>query len=130
MTNIKINIYSKQQQSQKWIDIRTESKEVRAVLTSAINAYIQSHACTKTYKENIYSNVTDTITIALFNRRPEKLKEEWECRNPRDKMNIEELKFIIEAETLITRLILQADYEPLTASREAMNRLILPFISR
>ena len=130
MSNIKINVYTKQQQSQKWLDIREESKEVRAILTSAINAYIQSHVTTKTYRDNIFSNVTDTLTVALFNRRPEKLKEEWECRNPRDKMNIEELKFIIEAEQLITRLILQADFEPLAASREAMNRLILPFISR
>jgi hypothetical protein len=121
----------KKGQAEELHNTRMNGKIVRRTLTEAIQDYLKNHNVSENTKNHIYSNVTDAINRAIFNRRSAKqLREDWGVDNPRDYMNQAELQLISEVENLSTRLIDKDQLEPMVAVKEAIARLCLPTIKR
>ncbi|MDJ0746316.1 MAG: hypothetical protein QNJ32_23535 [Xenococcaceae cyanobacterium MO_167.B27] len=111
---------------------RVQGKLTRRTLTNAIRDYINANAddLSDNYKKFIYSNCTDTVNRIVFGRSASKLKEEWDCRELRSAMTIEELMIVDGVERLALTLIDDLGFEPLTAIKEAGNRLLIKKIKR
>jgi hypothetical protein len=115
---------------QNWLKARQEGKATRRELTDAIRDYLNSNEVSDNYKKFVYNNITDLINLAIFGRRACKLRQDWECGNPREKMTDKEIFLVKEVENLIMRLIDNRGLEPMDATREAIHRLCLPSIKR
>jgi hypothetical protein len=124
------NLEFEKEERQKWLKARQEGKVVRRTLTDAIKDYINTHNCNSSYKQFIYANVTNEIYDGVFNRKAKTLKQQWECDNPRDVMTEVELSEIKQVEQLTMRIIDQDNLEPVRAVNEALERLIIPTITR
>ena len=115
---------------QDTLKARMLGKVKRVTLTDAIKAYVTRHSKSPTYEQWIYPNVTDAVNKGVFNRRASKLREDWDTKNPRDKMTEIELDYVKQVEDLASRLIEQDDIEPVQAIKEALARLIIPTQTR
>lgn len=94
------------EERQQWLKDRQTGKIVRRTLTDAIRDYLKAHNASANAFTFTYTNVTNAINRAIFNRRSAKqLKEDWGVENPRDHMNQNELLLIMEVEHLTMRLI-------------------------
>jgi len=124
------NIEFEKEQRNEWLSTRLEGKAVRKTLTEAIRDYVYIHNCNSEYRRFIFASTTDTINVGIFNRRAKELKKDWNCENPRDSMTKEELKEVEHVEQLTVRLMEQDGLEPVRAAIEALERLIIPVISR
>jgi hypothetical protein len=119
-----------QEDRQNWLKARQEGKVTRRELTDAIKDYLDNHEVSDNYRKFVYNNITDLINLAIFGRRACKLRQDWECGNPREKMTDKEIFLVKEVENLIMRLIDNRGFEPMDATREAIHRLCLPSIKR
>ncbi len=93
---------------------------------------IKAHAedVSDNYKKFIYTNASDRVNKIVFGRNAKKLRESWNCTELRDAMTFEELSHIDSVERLAVRLIDELGYEPLSAVKEAGNRLLIKQIER
>jgi len=124
-------IQFEKEERQAWLKDRQNGKIVRRTLTDAIQDYLESHDVSENTEKHLYSNVTNAINRAIFNRRSAKqLREDWGVENPRDNMNQNELLLIMEVEHLTMRLIDKDQLDPYVAVKEAISRLCLPVIKR
>jgi hypothetical protein len=125
------NIYFDEEDRQQWLKARQEGKKVRRTLTDAIKDWLLGHPETSINEAKfMYATVTDTFNYGVFNRGAKQLKIDWSCFNPRDEMTDQELQYIASLESLTMRLIDNDKLHPLTAAKEAVNRLIIPVITR
>lgn len=113
-------------------EARVQGKLTRRTLTDAIQDYINAHAedVSDNYKKFIYKNATDRLNKIVFNRTAKKLREDWDCTELRDAMTFEELMIVDSLERLGVTLIDDQGFEPLTAVKEAGNRLLIKQIDR
>lgn len=124
------NIKFEQQERQNWLKIRQQGKQIRRTLTDSIKDWLSYHHTSDNQKRFIYATVTDMINLGIFNRKAQNLKSDWRCHNPRDLMNDNELRWVSEVEDLAMRLIDYQGFTPYDATKEAINRLSIPLVSR
>jgi hypothetical protein len=125
------NIKFDKEDAQNWLKARCQGKIARRTLTDAIKDWLLAHPeASENKKKFLYSNVTEAINLGIFARRASKLRKDWHCENPRDKMTEKELSVVQSAEGLTMRLIDQDKLEPMAAVHEALNRLIIPVVER
>jgi hypothetical protein len=115
---------------QATIKTRLLGKVKRRELTDSLKDYIIRHNKSADYQKWIYPIVTDEINLGIFNRRASKLREDWDCKNPRDNMTEIELDYVKQVEDLASRLIDKDDIEPIRAVLESLDRLIIPVCDR
>lgn len=120
----------KKGQAESLTNTRLLGKVKRRELTDSIKDYIIRHNKSTDYQKWIYPNVTDEINLGIFNRRASKLREDWDCKNPRDNMTEIELDYVKQVEDLASRLIDRDDIEPMRAAMESLDRLIVPVCDR
>ncbi|MDJ0747184.1 MAG: hypothetical protein QNJ32_28110 [Xenococcaceae cyanobacterium MO_167.B27] len=113
-------------------EARVQGKLTRRTLTDAIQDYIKTNAdnLSDNYERFIYTNASDRVNKIVFGRNAKKLRESWKCTELRDAMTFEELSYIDSVERLAVRLIDELGYEPLSAVKEAGNRLLIKPIER
>ena len=111
---------------------RTQGKLTRRKLTDSIKDYLDNHSkeTSENYKKWIYPNCSDAINRIVFGLSSKKLREKWECKDPRDAMTFEELTIVEGVERLTMTLIDEKEYEPLSAVKEAGERLLIKKIQR
>jgi hypothetical protein len=125
------NIKFEKAERQQWLKQRQSGKQVRENLADTIEAYINNDpTLSDNYKKFIYSNVSDCLNRAIFDRKASKLKADWNVDNIRDSLTAEELRWVEQTEELAARIIIKDKLEPLCAMKEAINRLYLPKVSR
>lgn len=114
------------------LNVRVESIVNRRILTNAIEEYIKDHLeeVSANYIKWIHKNSSDTINRIVFGRSAKKLREAWGCKEVRDALKTEELIIIANLERLAATLIEEHDYEPLSAVKEAGNKMLIKQIER
>ena len=106
---------------------RIKTKVVRRTTTDSIKNYCILHNMSANYRKFVYSNVSDTLNVALFGKTAKKLREERGVETNellRDSHSVEDLKMISDIENLVVRLIDFKGYEPLTAMKKAIEVFI------
>ena len=113
-------------------EARVQGKLTRRTLTNAIKDYINANAelLSDNYKKFVYNNCTDAVNRIVFGRSAKKLKEDWDTREVRSAMTIEELMIVDGVERLAVTLIDDLGFEPITAIKEAGERLLIKKIER
>jgi len=124
------NIHFDKIDRQIFLEERLNGIVTRRTLTDAIKDYLDTHICCLSYVKYIYANTTDALYLGLFNRKAKQLKIDWECDNPRDAMTARELRYVENVEDLAARLIDDDKIEPVRAVNEALERLMIPTITR
>lgn len=111
---------------------RVQGKLTRRTLTNAIKDYINGNneELSDNYKKFVYNNCTDATNRIVFGRSAKKLKEDWEANEVRSAMTTEELMIVDSIERLAVTLIDDYGFEPLSAIKEAGNRLLVKKIQR
>ncbi len=130
--DISFNNKQRLEEYQSRQEARVQGKLTRRTLTDAIQDYINANAddVSDNYKKFIYKNATDRLNKIIFNRTAKKLREDWDCTELRDAMTFEELMIVDSLERLAVTLIDDQGFEPLTAVKEAGNRLLIKQINR
>ena len=107
--------------------VRLAGKVVRRTTTDSIKNYCILHNKSANYRKFVYSNLSDTLNVALFGKTAKKLREERGVETNellRDSHSVEDLKMISDIENLVVRLIDFKGYEPLTAMKKAIEVFI------
>lgn len=127
------NVKFEHEERQAHLKARQEGKDVRNILTNAIDYYRNNYRKSEQYKNFVIMNCSKEINKAVFGRIPSKLKQDWNLaknQSLRDSFTDFELKYIAEIEHLAARLILLDGIEPLAAVKEAVSRLRIPVSAR
>ncbi len=113
-------------------EARVQGKVTRRTLTNAIKDYINANAddLSDNYQRFIYNNCSQAVNKIVFGRNAKQLRESWDCTDLREAMTIEELMIVDSVERLAVTLIDDQGFEPLTAVKEAGNRLLIKQIER
>jgi len=109
------------------LQVRLKTKVVRRTTTDSIRNYCILHNMSANYRKFVYSNVSDTLNVALFGKTAKKLREERGVETNellRDSHSVEALKTISDIENLVVRLVDFKGYEPLTAMKKAIEIFI------
>jgi len=101
---------------------RIAGKITRRTLTDAIKDYVETHSTSENYRQWIYSNCSDKINLALFDKKACQLKKERGCKDNdalRDTHSKAELVLIdrIEGHAVI---LIDKGMEPLMATQDAI----------
>jgi hypothetical protein len=119
---------------QRWMRDRQEGKAVRRTLTDAIKNYIDLNpSLSANAIRFMYSNASDAVNRAVFARPAKKLCEDLKVSDRdllRDSLTDKELRHVQQVEDLAMRLIDSFEFEPLTAVKEARERLVIPVSDR
>ena len=66
---------------QAHLTARLAGKITRRSLTDAIKDYVETHSTSENYRQWIYSNCSDKINLALFDKKASQLKKERSCKD-------------------------------------------------
>jgi len=107
---------------QAHLTARLAGKITRRSLTDAIKDYVETHSTSENYRQWIYSNCSDKINLALFDKKACQLKKERGCKDNdalRDTHSKAELVLIdrIEGHAVI---LIDKGMEPLMATQDAI----------
>ena len=111
---------------------RVQGKITRRSFTDVIRDYVKANDgdLSDNYKKYIYNNCSDAVYRLVFDRSAKQLREDWDCKDVRAAMTIEELMIVDGVERLAKALIDDQGFEPQTAITEAGNRLLVKKIKR
>ena len=111
---------------------RVQGKITRRSFTDVIRDYVKANDgdLSDNYKKYIYNNCSDAVYRLVFGRSAKQLREDWNCKDVRAAMTIDELIIVDGVERLAKTLIDDQGFEPQTAIKEGENRLLIKKIER
>jgi hypothetical protein len=116
----------KAKQAEEVTEARLKGKVVRRTWTDYVNDWLKKNEenISQNYKKFIWSNISDAVNLAIFNRKAKKLREDWSLKKNvplRDEMNKDELFYVSVLENQAMHILDNDIYmTPLKAMEKAI----------